>query len=267
MNFSNWTIVTAGLGHQNFIDAASRVANQAKVAGFPNIFVLDSGNIDANCPKLLMRYPDIFSSKIPGFGYWSYKPEIVLTFLSQPNNSNRGVIWVDGGCELNMNPFTRLRMRFYMNIAKVQGAVVFSLNTPERLFTKRKVLNLFPALSPRKMRNQIQATWFMLYGKKGEAIAQKWLDIVLNDLEFIDSSFEPHLEDIDFVAPRNDQSIFSLICKEAGVIPLFYPPTNGVGGITTRIRSIFHPIWVSRNRSGETLIPARYLSIFSLRRQ
>lgn len=255
MSFSNWTLVTAGLGDLRFSEAANRVARQAKSGGFKNVFVLEAANLSRTCPRLLSRYPNIFSSDTPGYGYWSYKPEVLLNHLTMNSKGSSGVIWVDSGCELNLNIITRIRLRIYMLIARFQGALVFSLKTPEKYYTKRSVLNLFPPFSDSKMEFQIQATWFMLFGKKGEAIAREWLDTILIDLSLFDSNFDLNVEDPQFVAPRNDQSIFSMVCKQAGVRPLIYPPPARAHSKISKVRCFFHPIWVARNRSGQTVVP------------
>ena len=145
-------------------------------------------------------------------------------------------------------------MRWYMLVARIQGAVVFTLKTPEHQFTKKKVMELFPTLTASDYGNQIQATWFMLFGKKGARIASRWLEIMLDDKSYFDDTFDVIEEHSAFISSRHDQSIFSLVCKDEGIIPMLFPPPSGVGGAKSRFRANFFPIWASRNRSGNSTI-------------
>ena len=252
--FPNWTVVTAGLGATNFVDAARRVESQAILGGFENVVRVTAEDLDSFCPIIKSTYPEIFNVDIPGFGFWAYKPESLLNELKKGAGLKRGVIWVDSGCELNLNWFTRIRMRWYMLVARFQGAVVFALRTPEHQFTKKKVLNLFPRLATSDSGNQIQATWFMLFGERGTHIASRWLEIMIADKSYFDDTFDRFEEQAEFIDSRHDQSIFSLLCNDEGIIPMLLPPPSGIGGARSRFRAYFFPIWASRNRSGESVI-------------
>lgn len=261
MSFSRWTLVTAGLGAVNHHEAALRVAVQAQKGGFENFLVADNKNIVSLCPSIDSTLPGLLRENNPGFGYWAYKPELILQAFSQSQVSSHGVLWVDAGCELNINFLSRQRLRLYMLIARFQGAAVFQLNTPEAYFTKKVVRDLFPLAMKVRSHSQIQATWLFLYGKKGRKIARIWLDTVLRGEKFIDSEFDASLEHSEFVAPRNDQSIFSLICKELGIRPLPSRPPTGLGTtLISRLRAYTYPIWVSRNRSGQSIMKDKYSS-------
>jgi hypothetical protein len=253
-------LVTAGLGAANHHEAALRVETQARNGGFENILVATNQNIGDLCPSIASKLPGLLHEKNPGFGYWAYKPELILEAFSQVRARNCGVLWVDAGCEINMNYLSRQRLRLYMLIARFQGAVVFELRTPETHFTKKIVRDLFPSAMNVRPNSQVQATWFFLYGEKGQKIARTWLEVVLLGEEFIDSKFDSSQEDSDFIAPRNDQSIFSLICKDIGIRPLRSSPPTGSGTkLISRVRAYTFPIWVSRNRSGQSIINRKSL--------
>jgi hypothetical protein len=255
--FSNWTVLTAGLGADNFVDAARRVESQALKGGFERVIRVTEESLVDSCPITIAAYPELFNQSNSGFGFWAYKPEILLQELSNQPLSKGGVIWVDSGCELNLNKITRVRLRWYMLVARVQGATVFTLDTPELHFTKKRVFALFPSINPLSSGKQIQATWFFLSGKRGKAIATRWLEIVLADKTFFDDTFDRSEEHPTFITPRHDQSIFSLVCKEKRIIPMFLPPTSGLGSRKTQFRAHFHPIWASRNRTGKSIIHPR----------
>lgn len=255
MSFSRWTVVTAGLGSTNHHEAALRIKMQAQNGGFENFLVASNKNIDYLCPLINSVHPGLLHENNLGFGFWAYKPELILHAFSRSNLSNCGVLWMDAGCELNINFLSKLRMRLYMVIARFQGAAVFELNTPEAHFTKKAVRDLFPFAMNVRQKSQVQATWLFLYGKKGRELAKKWLDTVLIGEDLINSEFISSEEHSDFIAPRNDQSIFSLLCKSEGIRPLPSLPPTGMGtSLLSRLRAYTYPIWVSRNRSGQSII-------------
>jgi hypothetical protein len=61
-------------------------------------------------------------------------------------------------------------------------------------------------------------------------------------------------EHIKFIGHRSDQSAFSLITKKYGYRPSKLNLPNGVS-LKSRIRGLTEPIWISRNRTGQTIIP------------
>ncbi len=252
--FSRWTLVTAGLGAVNHAEAATRVKAQAELAGFENILVATNENIIDLCPLINSYFPNLLSANNSGYGFWSYKPELLLHAFSRNQTLKSGVLWVDAGCEINLNFFSSLRLRLYMLIARVQGAAIFELKTPEKFFTKKVVGDLFPMAAQIRPYSQVQATWFLLHGETGRRIAKRWLEVILQGEIFVNSSFNSEEEIVGFVAPRNDQSIFSLICKEEGIRPLISTPPTGRGDSRiARLRAHSYPIWVSRNRSGSSI--------------
>jgi hypothetical protein len=73
------------------------------------------------------------------------------------------------------------------------------------------------------------------------------------DISFLDFSNEGKNESEYFIEHRFDQSIFSMVLKSFGIRPLArYVPVDG-HSLKSQFRGLFHPIWTSRNRYGNTI--------------
>lgn len=192
-----------------------------------------------------------FEKQTRGYGYWTWKPELVYRALSGEFGEFDNVVYLDSGCEVVLNFFTLRRLTRQIEFANKTGAFVFDLDTQEDLYSKGILKRKFSYVK-KDNDNQIQATWFILSGSVGRSLAQRWFEVTLEDLAYSDDTLT--MNDVHLgVQGRNDQSIFSLICKQLGIQVSQYQPVDGKSR-RSKLRGIFHPIWTSRNRTGETLV-------------
>lgn len=56
-----------------------------------------------------------------------------------------------------------------------------------------------------------------------------------------------------FVLHKSDQSIFSMTMKSLGLSERMAPPPEGNRGFLSRLRAMRSPVWVTRNRNGESV--------------
>lgn len=244
-----WILITAAFGSTNFHDSANRLVNQAgKFNLFDECIVVSEVNLGEFAPRVIEKYGELLNSSVPGFGYFAWKPEIIqTTFEKYPEC---GVFYVDAGCELNFNFITKLRLRRFLRVAK-KGSFIHTLNYPEVVHTKNKVLKYFQINSIDSLSPQIQATWFLLSGPRGKKITNLWLESTLKDLALIDDSrFD---ENSKFLNHRHDQSIFSCIIKSMRVKPNNHRPCYRPLTPLSKINCYLHPVWSARNRSGCSL--------------
>ena len=254
---SRWLLLTAGLGSKDFEESAQRVARQASGFGiFAKIVALDTLGTVEVCSRVSRVYPDQFRAGERGFGFMAWKSELVLSALEGQFGKFDGVLWVDGGCEINVNYWSRLLLKKQLGFAEKYGVAAFTLDTPEIYFTKADLLDRFGFIgSPESLTPQFQTTWFALSGVTGFQIAQEWLTITLEDYSYSDVGLSKLPEAAEFVENRYDQSIFSVVCKKNGIRPMSYKPAAGTSGFKSEFRAAFHPIWTSRNRKGKSVIP------------
>jgi len=259
---SGWLVCTAGLGSEDFRGAALRVAQEAmSLPGVSASIVITEQNLREFTPETLAAYSRYLNQKHPGFGYYTWKSEIVQSGLRGVFGNYLGVIWIDAGCEINKSFFAKLKFRKILRIALDAGAFTFALDTLEVSYTKRDLLNRYPSVDPQS--KQIQATWFVLSGEIGRKIADEWHTETMKGINLTNDTKSRGGESSQFIASRHDQSLLSLVCKANEVFPTNYVPVAGRNGIPAQIRALSHPIWTSRNRKSESIkrLPLRLIGV------
>lgn len=251
-----WLVLTSGMGSEDFEGAAARVTSQAiRLPGVTRAIAVTTSDLPTVCPKTTELYGSLQNAKHRGWGYWAYKSEIITRAFDGYWGDFDGYIWIDSGCEVFVNPISAHRFTKFQQRALQTGVAVFTLKTPESLYTKNLLFREFPELNPSDTSDQIQNTFYLLSGDKGKKIAQRWLATTLISTAHSDDSTPGDLEPINFVRNTGDQSVFSLVCKSEGVTPMKYTPATGTNSLPGKIRALSHPIWVSRNRTGKSVIP------------
>jgi hypothetical protein len=253
---SRWLVLTSGMGSEDFEAAAARVVSQAtRLPGVTRAIAVTTKDLPEVCPKTTEMYGHLQNRAHRGWGYWAYKSEIIARAFEGYWGDFDGYIWIDSGCEVFVNPISAQRFLRFKQRALQTGASVFTLKTPESLYTKNLLFREFSDLNPSDSTDQIQNTFYLLSGDKGKKIANRWLKTTLISTSHSDDSISVETEPIGFVRNTGDQSVFSLVCKSEGVTPMKYTPATGSNSYIGKIRALSHPIWVSRNRTGSSIIP------------
>lgn len=249
-----WIVVTAGLGSADFEGAARRVKECVeKFDVVDRVVSVTTNDLKEICPLTTRLYLSDLNSDTHGYGFMSWKAEIVKEAFDGRWGDFDGVIWIDAGCEVSINPVSLLRFRHFKSYARRHGVASFTLNTKEIEYTKRDLFELFPQINPKKAGDQFQTTWIFFHRGKGQKIAKGWFDVVCSGVNFLDFSLSAAGEFPEFIQNRNDQSAFSMVCKQNSVKVLKYRPTSGSGSLASVINGLLHPIWTSRNRTSVTL--------------
>ena len=249
-----WIAVTAGFAPSNFHEAANRVEKEL-LGLYPFYKILNFGFRDlSDCvPETLAKYQEFLDRDVPGFGHYSWKSEIVNRTLNGEFGECDGVVWIDGGCEILKTPWTKHKFSDRIREAENIGYLVYQLDTPESQYTKKEAFKLFQDLDERDMSGQVQANYFFLYGELGRRVSASWAQSVLRGIGFLDDSQSPGGEVEFFKSHKADQSLLSLVMKSFKAERRMKPPPAGNRGVISQLRAINDPIWVSRNRGGDTI--------------
>ena len=251
---SKWIAVTAGFLPTNFEQAANRVEKDIiGLYSFEKILNFTTMDLEICAPQTLSKYQPFLREGVPGYGYYSWKPEIVSRALDGEFGECDGVVWIDGGCEVLNTPWTRKRFKHQIRISEQTGYLVFDLDTPENRYSKSDVIGLFPTLSKSDRSPQVQATHFFLYGATGREIARIWLEVGLTGIHAFDHTPSRRGDPADFVLHKSDQSIFSLTVKSLELQARMATPPAGNRGMFSLLSALPAPIWLSRNREGKSL--------------
>lgn len=256
-NRTRWVLITAGLTPGPMRDAGERVAVQARgLYEFEQIVLVTQDNLREMCPLIYDKYEDRMNVNSKGFGYYAWKTEVVSRVLEGKLGKCDGIVWVDGGCEVNVNSISRHVFSLIVNSASRHGGWFYELNTPEEQYTKRDLAIRFSEAVKSRPKTQVQANFFLLHGEEGKALAKKWRDLALERIENIDFSRSALGESEGFVEHRNDQSLLSLLVKSSHFpISRFVPPARPQS-VFGKIKGFVSPVWVARNRSGNSIFNA-----------
>lgn len=254
MKDHGWIAVTAGVGSEQFEGAAKRVQSSLQDAGVVDkVVAVLTEDLREVCPLTSEIYADLMNPQTRGYGYMSWKAEIVNAAFMGRWGDFEGVIWIDAGCEINLNAISRINFRKFQRYSKAHGVASFTLATKEVEYTKRDIFELFPRIDPFAAGDQIQTTWMYLYGDTGKLVSQQWLELVCKGTNFLDLSPSASPEFPQFIENRYDQSTFSMVCKANDVQVMNYRPTSGSRSLISKMRGFTNPIWTARNRTPHSL--------------
>lgn len=211
-------VVGLTYGSAGFSDTIGRLRREAAASGFFDDFrVFGYQDIPAD----LVKHWGKLLHDGPGAGWWLWKPVFVRHVLRSLRAGDTAV-WVDAGCTVN----SRGSMSRYLEHARTFGFAGVELpHHLERDWTAEKTFAYFgvPESSAIRDTGQRVATYFFVRSSaEGLAVADRFFDVAHRaphqfvGLPVLDRSKDTH---------RHDQSVLSLILKQAG-IPSIGPVDN-----------------------------------------
>jgi len=213
------------------------------------------------------RYHDKLHDNIRGFGYWSWKPEIIKQTLAKMEDGDQ-LLYLDAGCNLNNHGKDRLKQYFDM-LSDDTPLVTFINVTKDTLFFNKDIKlpdwplknwikgDLIDYFNIREQ-NEIldQQVFFagillLQKGKISKTFIDKWEETISTDWSFIDDSpsKSPNLD--GFIEHRHDQAIFSVLCnlypvQQISGCEVVYPKIKGRGSDWKKLKNF--PIHARRDR-------------------
>lgn len=189
----------------------------AKYKGnFDRIYSFSPENIDA---QYLKKHEKIFSVQ-RGNGLWLWKPYFTLKVLEKLHNEDI-LFYCDSAAFFIGNAkkiITKLDKEFW----------VTELPLLEEQFTSPTVLKKMNCDSERfKKTNQIQASFFAIKKtKRTVEFVKEWLSYC-EDFQILSGLNSENNANERFITHREDQSVFSLLCKKHGIQPSLDPTQYG----------------------------------------
>jgi hypothetical protein len=205
-----------------------RISKQAKNFGvYDKIIVADESYLDRRFRK---KYKSelVFGSR--GYGYWIWKPQILLQALSSMKEGDI-LQYTDAGCHLNINGKNRLLEYFALTEKSATGILAFQAKPPappliydgrqlldlsDYRWTKGDLLDYFNVREREEIWKSQSVGATVIFVRKAEAalrIINDWLKVPESDFSLIDDTPSRSANLEGFVEHRHDQSIFSLLCK------------------------------------------------------
>jgi hypothetical protein len=227
--------MTFGAGSNNYLGAVKRLTSQAN-----NLELFDKviGYTDSDLKKdneFWNKHSEFILSNKRGYGYWIWKPYLIMKTL-ETMNDNDILVYADAGCEIDV----KKKLKWNNIFNKVQSNLIIGTLTghDEHKYNKKDLI-LYLNMNDDKYlnTNQRQASALcILKCKKNVDLIKEWYDISCN-YHFIDDSPSIELNHNSFKAHRHDQSIYSLLIKKNNI----YSDNN--------LESV---IDIKRNRSGKS---------------
>jgi hypothetical protein len=239
-------------------EAGIRITEQAKSSNiFCKFYLYDKAKL-RNAKELPNNVDVAMREEIPQFGWGVWKPIMIKLLL---NDIPEGAIlfYCDSGTEFVVNTFSKRRMLRVIWRTQKQPVIAFETKFPEIYYTKSKCLNLLEN-SEHEKTYQIETTTIILKNCiESRDFIDRWEDLsTCDDLSWIDDSLQDERD--GFLAPRRDQSTFSILYKNAGYRGLKMGQVLGFWHEQSKLsilrRLIFNSffLWQIRNRTGDTVL-------------
>lgn len=230
--------VAISFGSSNLRWSLLRFRLQVAFSGaFESSRVLTEKDLD---PTFSLRHSDILRPGIRGFGFWIWKPQLIVQLMT---GLPRGqlVAYLDLGCHVLRTPGFDWTTLYQLCVRSPTEIVVFQDcgksgqardKSLERVWTKGDLLDFLNVRNDPSVTGspQIAATSFVfLAGEKSETFFREWLAIAEARRSNIDDTVSNSPNFPDFQEHRFDQSIFSVLSKIRGSSTL---PQDLLQGVT-----------------------------------
>ncbi|WP_395767092.1 hypothetical protein [Aquirufa sp.] len=202
------------------------------------------------------KYAQYLKPGIRGFGFWCWKPQIILQIL-QDMEEGDVLQYTDSGCHLNPRGKKRLLEYFEIVSKSKSGILAFRSKSEEEIdsgdlnpkileyqYNKGDLLEYFKCLNDKSITHTPQFQGGIIFIRKEKSTVEfvkKWISVFEQNFNLLNDSpsIIPNIS--GFIEHRHDQSIYSLLCKEKHVDYLF---TNEYFTVNKWENLDEKPIWV-----------------------
>lgn len=189
-----------------------RFYNQAKESNFfDNIFIYNEYNLPKD-----EKFEALLSHKLVpsrGFGYWCWKPFIILKTLENLKDGDI-LVYADVGCHINKEG--EKRFYEYLDIVIGHKALCYKSHWVEAHYTKADLFNYFDKLKDKNITDTSMRPATICIFEKNDInleFVNKWLQVFYDDFSLVDDT-PSKLPNLDgFIEHRHDQSVFSIFSK------------------------------------------------------
>lgn len=242
----------------------ARISTQATdMKTFDRITVLDENGLD---PVFRQRFAKHLVHGSRGYGYWCWKPQIILQELERMQDGDL-LQYTDTGCHLRSQGRTRLNEYFATTASHPSGILGFqcrpwrgtsaeaSFLLLDRHWTKGDLLDHFKVRDRPEFTDTGTLGATIIFARKSPEVVsffRQWLAVFEHDFSLVDDSpsRSPNLS--GFKEHRHDQGVFSLLGKMNGIatesaFEYWYPSRNDPDAPDWRALAD-RPIWALRDK-------------------
>ena len=197
-----------------------RLKAQAKNTGWFDEIIVETPD---TISEFIQEHKELFAYE-RGFGYWLWKPHIILKTLNRLNEGDL-LFYADAGTTIVEHRDNRFRAYCDLLSSSSNPVIIFSSGYQERPFHKMEVLKRFQMDGVTLDKNEnflnsfaVEAGIFMCRKSSYTlSFVQEWFDLMTEDnyaLTTDESSYDTQVE--GFIDHRHDQSILSILGKLRG---------------------------------------------------
>lgn len=203
---------TFGGGGQRFYDAANRLKKELTDINVFDTVIAYTDEYLKNDSEFWNKHHNFIANNSRGYGYWIWKPYVILKTFNQMNYGDI-LVYLDAGCEVVNNPDSVDKM--HKLISDTSNISYTSTGHNEKKYTK---MDLFKYLNVDKntdIHNSIMhqaGVIIIIKNKHTVAFITEWYNNMC-DYHLVDDSPSILQNDTSFIEHRHDQSIFSLLIK------------------------------------------------------
>lgn len=186
-----------------------------------------SYNTERDIDDTFKRNNKVILSCKTGAGLWLWKPYFINKALIEETKEGDYLFYCDAAS------FFVKDVNLIIEIMRMNGKDILACQTPlkEKYFTKEETFQLMECTGDiYRESNQYHAS-FMCFKKNENTLSfvKDWLNKCCDyHLLYPENTDNKYTNITDFVAHREDQSIFSLLCKKHNVVPSYDPSQYGV---------------------------------------
>ncbi|MFA5421058.1 MAG: hypothetical protein WC280_03500 [Patescibacteria group bacterium] len=222
----------------NMSKALDRIKRQARdLDFFDGIFIYDENRLDNTFRE---KFKDKLKSKVRSFGYWVWKPQIILQSLEKIDMGDI-LLYTDAGCHLNKKGVKKLEEYFEgvnkselgigvtQFVIKSKDSALVSGQNFEKEWTKGDIFSFFNVLDKEEIYNTGQYQSTVLFVKKTEKtldFIKKWALVFEQNFNLVDDSPSKSKNFEEFKENRHDQSILSILLKIQDTPPFSIPASE-----------------------------------------
>jgi hypothetical protein len=170
--------------------------------------------LQENSPKFWKNHADILKARVPGFGWWIWKPEYIRLCLNEIPEGD-GLFYLDAGSFVDTTEKGLSQLNSYLDLGEVHSVLAaHGQEFRERNYSSSKLMNLLKLSSAQRDSFQYYAAClFVRNNRQGRDFVDEWSYLACaNQHEYL-YPVERTFEDKDFVHHMHDQAILSCLVK------------------------------------------------------
>jgi len=204
---------------ERFDSHALDLIGQAKSSNWFNQCNLENPEkIEKDNPKLWNSHSHFIKSNPRGYGYWLWKPILILNNLLQMKKGSL-LCYADAGCTISPNAKKEKKLEEIVCALNEDNFIVTGFATQRIQYTKKDLLIELDMLDNAGGRQRAATSVVIYNNKRSLEFVKKWIEIGCKDnYHYIDDSpSKIDTEFPEFREHRHDQAILDLLCDKFNI--------------------------------------------------